>query len=110
MIYDGLPNLGQLRGFRMPYACSEEVLSRLNVKVQSGRRVSVSLLVPEFHCKVRLVEALVLRESYVAIDSEERASKRFGIRDQLPAYLSQLRASIFDESKARLQQYCLVSF
>src|SRR3989442_6606816 len=96
----------------MPDARMGHRLARVHVEIVAGRHLlrPGRLRVPEVDPDLRLVRALVRRESDIPVDARQRSAERLGLRDDVGADLLQPRSGVADELQARFLDGLLVSF
>src|SRR5438128_282337 len=107
-----IADLLQGRRVGMPDAGVGHRLAGGHVEIVAGRHLlrPRCLRVPEVDSDLRLVRALVRRESDVAVDARQGSAERLGFRDDVGADLLQSLAGVADELQARLLHGLLVPF
>ena len=109
IVGDPRADLPERRCVRMPDPGADEYRLRLQVEVEAGRVCVLRKLVPELNAHVRLVGRLVFREARVAVDAEERSTRRPRVRDKIRADSLEMRGDIGDEVERRPANVVLVA-
>src|SRR5215471_18047748 len=93
-----------------PETGRREAAPGLQMKIEARSvHIVARCSMPKVRRGVRLVGTLVFRESRVAVDAEERASRGARVRQEGTADLGEPRTKIGDESQERLAQSRLVA-
>src|SRR5262249_53894956 len=92
-----------------PDAAAGKDLAGADVQVVAGRVGVLGPLVPKVDAEVGLVGRLVLRETCVPVDTEERAAARPRVGAEVGADLLEPRRDSVDEGESRIEQLLLVA-
>src|SRR5262249_3004275 len=91
-------------GGRVPDAAAGTAPAGADVQVVAGAGGVLGPLVPKLDAEVGLVGRLVLRETCVPVDTEERAAARPRVGAEVGADLLEPRRESVDEGESRLEQ------
>jgi len=93
----------------MPHTDACENLARLQVEVEARSVHLLSHAVPEVHRSLGFIRALVLGESHVPVDTEDRATHGPGVGHEVRADANQARREFGDEVQERATNVRLIA-